>query len=144
MSLRFYFSPIIGDGLTPATAYRAKLPTGHAAAIPSKADGTPQFNYAVAVVRATDWTAHDADATLERLFDIDLPDTLNTFADLKAYLQSKTVGDIPALRRTALNTRLTNHGLDTTQVTLATTWWQVLRGIYSQMGVPTGNDGPQV
>lgn len=144
MPLRLYFSPIIGDGLTPDTAFRTKFTGNCAAAIPSKADGTPQFNFAPAVIRASDWTAYDADATLQRLFDIDLPDTIETFADLKVFLQSKTVGDIPAARRTTLNTRLTNHGLDTSQVTLATTWWQVLRGIYQQMGVPMGNDGPQV
>lgn len=146
MGLRFYISPVIGDGLTPETAYRAKVGGTHAAMIPSKTDGSPQFNWCVATVRAANWVQADGDATLERLFGIDLPDTVDTFAELKAFLQSKTVGDIPAARRQALNTRLTNHGIDTSQVTLATTWWQLLKGIYKTLnnGVALTTDGPQI
>lgn len=149
MSLRFYLCPIVGDGLTNETSFRPKLYgiATFAWMIPSKPDGTPQFTWAAAVVRATDWTALDADATLEKLFDTaDLPDTINTFAEIKAFLQSKTVGDIPLARRQALNTRLIAHGIDTSQVTLATTWLQVLRGIYRHLngGVDIVGDGPQV
>lgn len=145
MALRLYLCPIVGDGLTNATAFRPKLSglADFAAAIPSKPDGSPQFGFAVCMARAENWSTLDADATLDRLFGIDLPDTINSFADLKAFLQSKTVGDIPLARRTALNTRLTSRGLDVSQVTLATTWWQVLRGIYQQIGVP-GTEGPHL
>lgn len=145
MALRYYLCPIVGDGLTTATAYRPKLHglAPWAGLIPSNPDGTPKFNWTIVLARATDWTALDADAALERLFGIDLPDTTNTFAEIKAYLQAHTVADIPQARRAALNTRLTNHGLDTSQVTLATTWWQVLRGIYQQVSGAAG-DGPQL
>lgn len=146
MGLRIYFCPIVGDGLTPQTAFRAKLSgiaPSVAAVIPHAPDGKPKFTFAPCIARSADWSTADADAALERMFGIDLPDTIDTFADLKAFLQSKTVADIPAARRQALNTRLTNHGLDTSQVTLSTTWWQVLKGIYQQLGNPPG-DGPQV
>lgn len=139
--------PIVGTGGDlngQPNPYRPKISglADHTAIIPSNADGTPKFNWCVVLSRAADWSIVDADATLERLFGIDLPDTLNTFAELKAFLQSKTVADIPQARRTALNTRLTNHGLDTSQVTLSTTWWQVLRGIYTQvLGSTPAGDG---
>lgn len=148
MGLRFYICPIIGDGKTMETAYRAKLGglAAHVPTIPHKPDGSPQFNWCLAIARSSNWARADADATLERLFGIDLPDTVDTFAELKAFLQSKTVGDIPVARRQALNTRLTNRGIDTSQVTLQTTWWQVLRGIQKMLnnGVALTVDGAQV
>jgi hypothetical protein len=146
VGIRVYLSPIVGTG-TYANPYRAKANdlglqySGEL--VPNKPDGSPQFDCTViAPFRAT-WALLDADATFERLFDIDLPDSINTWSELKAFLQSKTVGDIPALRRQALNTRLTNHGFDTSQVTLATTWWQVLRGMVQQLnnGVLPSGDG---
>jgi hypothetical protein len=135
MSLRFYLCPLVGDGLSEETAYRPQLAglANFASMIPHNPDGTPKFNWCVAVARQADWTALDADAQLERLFGIDLPDTIDTFAELKAYLQSKTVGDIPVARRQAINDKLTARGIDTSQITLATTWWQVLRGIYKKL-----------
>jgi len=144
MSIRVYICPIVGDGLSPATAFRAKvgsLADGHTAVVPSNADGTPKFNWAIVVARAVSWTNADADSTCVRTFGIDLPDTIDTWTDMKAFLQSKTVGDIPATRRQALNTLLTNHGIDTSQVTLATTWWQVLRGIVTQIDGSLTGDG---
>ena len=144
MSIRIYVCPIAGDGLTVETAWRAKVSSlvdAHTAVIPNNADGTPKYNFALVVARAANWTNADADSTCARMFGIDLPDTVNTWADMKAFLQSKTVGDIPAARRQQLNTLLTNHGFDTSQVTLSTTWWQVLRGIVVQMGGSANSDG---
>jgi hypothetical protein len=146
-SLRFYLCPVIGDGSDDNT-YRPKL-TGlgeFSAMIPSNPDGTPKFSWTAVVVRATDWAALDADPTLEKLFDTsDLPDGINTFAEVKAYLQSKTVGDIPVLRRQALDTRLTAKGIDTSAVTLQTTWWQVLKGIYRHLhGADVAGDGLRI
>lgn len=146
MGLRFYISPVIGDGLTLETAYRSKIGGHHSTMIPRNPDGTPKFNWCLTIVRADDWAQANADASLERLFGIDLPDTVDTFAELKTFLQSKTVSDIPVARRQALNTRLTNRGIDTSQITLQTTWWQVLRGIQKMLNnnAALGNDGPRV
>jgi hypothetical protein len=136
MGIRVYLVPIIGTG-TYADPYRAKANDlglqYFGELIPSKADGSPQFDCTVLAPFQASWALLDADATFERLFGIDLPDTIDTWAEMKAFLQSKTVGDIPVLRRQALNTRLTNHGFDTSQVTLATTWWQVVRGMVKQL-----------
>lgn len=158
MSLRVILCPVVGTGTpgdsrafppVPPDPFRPKLDgliglKAMSAVIPSNADGSPKFAWCVVMARADDWTAVDADAQNERLFGIDLPDAVDTFAELKVFLQSKTVGDIPPARRQALNERLTARGIDTSQVTLATTWWQVLRGIYRHLigRLPDG-DGPQ-
>ena len=143
--LRFYLCPVIGSG-SDADPYRPKLHGlgGFAAMIPSNATtGAPLFSWTVAIVRAVDWAALDADLELEKLFDTsDLPDGINTFAEVKAYLQSKTVGDIPVLRRQAMDIRLTAKGIDTSAITLQTTWWQVLKGIYRHLhGTDVNGDG---
>jgi hypothetical protein len=147
VTLRLYLCDIIGDGLSPETAFRTGLSRtsvmGSAPEIKSNLDGRPKFSWVLAVARSSDWTVQDADPTLTKLFGIDLPDTIDSFADLKAFLQSKTVADIPAARRIALNTNLTSRGIDTSQVTLATTWWQVLRGIvqFLNSGIAPADDG---
>lgn len=148
MGLRLYLCDIVGDGLSPQTAFRTGLQrtavVGTEPNIRTTVAGAPLFTWHLHVARATDWSAPDADATCVRLFDAaDLPDTIDTFAELKAFLQSKVVGDIPLARRQALNSRLTARGIDTSQVTLATTWWQVLRGVVKQLndGVLPAADG---
>jgi hypothetical protein len=136
MAIRLYICPIIGVG-TYEDPYRAKagdLGVRYCGElIPSNADGSPKFSVTLIAVPQASWSALDADPTFERLFGVDLPDTVNTWADLKTFLQSKTVADIPTLRRQALNTRLSNRGFDTSQVTLTTTWFQVLRGMVRQL-----------
>lgn len=147
MPLRLYLCNIIGDGLSPETAFRTGLSRtavlGSSPEIKSNPDGTPKFTWVLAVARSPDWVVQDADPTLTRLFGIDLPDTVDTWVELKAFLQSKTVGDIPPVRRQALNNNLTSRGMDTSQVTLATTWWQVLRGVvqFLNSGVLPSDDG---
>jgi hypothetical protein len=145
MGLRVYLCPVVGDGQSIETAYRPALGRVVRPAtmlMPTNPDGSPRFGWALVVGRASDWSAADAVDGTERLFGIDLPDSVDTFAELKAYLQSRTVGEIPAARRQALNTRLTSRGIDTSQITLQTTWWQVLRGICRHLlgGSATGDE----
>ena len=144
MPIRVYLSPLVGNG-QPDNPYRAKRMdvSSCTAIIPSNPDGTPLFSWSLVISRAASWELADADATLERLFGVDLPDTIETWAEMRAYLQSKVVGDIPANRRNQLNNRLTAFGIDTSQVTLQTTWWQVLRGIIRHLnrGVDPSGDG---
>lgn len=131
MTLRIYLCPIIGDGLTPETAFRPKLDglAEYSVRIPHQANGTPRRNWTICIASNPVWTLLDVDSTLERLFGIDLPDAIDTRAELRAFLQSKVVGDIPPARRRALNDRLTAKGMDTSGITLQTTWLQVLRAI---------------
>lgn len=144
MGIRIYICPIIGTGADNDDWRASGVPQNYSSIIPSNpVDGSPLFPWALVVARATNWSAQDANATLERLFGIDLPDTVDTWAEMKALLQSRTVADIPAARRQALNDRLTARGIDTSQVTLQTTWWQVLRGIVRHLngGVDSKGDG---
>lgn len=144
MGIRVYLCPVIGDGLTPETGYRAGIVgkasrLGHI--IPSNPDGTPKFSWCLSFAHDIDWTVPDGDAELERLFGIDLPDSIDTFAELRTYLQGRTVGEIPAARRTALDTRLTNKGVDTSSITLQSTWWEVAVLVVKHL---TGEQNPRV
>jgi len=147
MGIRIYICPVIGDGLSPATAWRPKaadlVNSGVERFEAVLQQRMADFAWTLAIARSSSWTAADADAQLERVFGIDLPDNINTWPEVKAFLQSKTVGDIPAARRLALQTRLEAKGIDTSQTTLQTTWWQVLRGIVRHLnnGVLPSEDG---
>jgi hypothetical protein len=154
MSLRFYICPVIGDGLSEETAQRPKLHDYVVAGairrmsciVKTDPDGKAQFPWTAGIARATDWSALDADPEMVKLFDTaDLPDSMDTFAELKAYLQSRTVANIGPARRRALNARLGDFGIDTSGVTLQTTWWNILRGIYRHLneGLDIVTDGPR-
>jgi hypothetical protein len=139
--------PVVGDGTVVGGAYRPKIDglTAYSAVIPSNADGSPAFNWCACVARTIDWTIVDADAAMERIFGIDLPDSIDTFAEIKAFLKSHTIGDIPAARRQALDDRLTTRGVDTSAITLQWTWLQVLALIYRHLlGYTPGEDEVRV
>jgi len=147
MSIRVYYCPTIGDGLTPETAFRARLHDIRAAArldgeyVATLPNQLLPSSFFLCICRMTDWSAVDADTTLKKIFDsADLPDTITDWASFKSFMQSKTVGDIPLARRQALNSRLQSLGFDTSAVTLATTWWQVVVGMVQQMGYAPNAD----
>lgn len=130
-NVRVYIAPIVGAG-TPLDPYRCQVrgrmmiptyPSSHASY------GQPKFSWALVVAREDDWTVNDAIAENERVFGIDLPDTIGSLADLRAFLRAHTVGEIPTARRTALQTRLTNRGVDLTGITLSSTLWEVMQRI---------------
>lgn len=142
MSLRLYLCPVIFDAVM-SSQFPALDGTvdGWTAKIPCDPQtGLAKFSWCLLIARATDWTAADAVAGAMKLFDSqDLPDSINTFSEFRAFLQSKTVGDIPATRRQALNTKLTARGIDTSPITLQWTWARVLKYICAHL-----NDGVQL
>lgn len=147
MNIRLYICPIVGDGLSIATSWRAKvadLIDAHTAVMICNLDGTPKFNWAPVAAKSGSWVNADADSTCSRIFGTNIPDTINAWADMKTFLQSKTIADLSPADRSTLNTLLTSHGLDTSQVTLSTTWWQVVRGIVLQIGGDANSDGISV
>src|SRR5678815_5674826 len=95
MSLRVWASPpVLVSGVSVAKA--AQYCTGGAANFfPSNADGTPASTWVITVGRAADWTAANADTALVDLFGGDIPTTVDTAADLKTLLRTRTVGDVP-------------------------------------------------
>ena len=139
--IRLYFSPIIGDG-SPLDPYRAKVsgsmiirthPQGHIDY------GKPVESWALVLSNQPDYTTEDADTDNDRVFGIDLPDTITTKAELRAYLQSRTIGEIPTARRTALQTKLANRGVDLTGINLQSTWWDVLKRIRRRLDAALEN-----
>jgi hypothetical protein len=149
MGLRFMICPVVGDGTNGVVRnpYRPKIDglAPYSAVIPSNEDGTPKFTWCACIARSDDWSAVDADAEMDRIFGIDLPDTIDTFAEVKAFLKSHTVGDIPAARRQAMDLKLTSRGVDTSPLTLQSTWLQVLALIFRHLlGYTPGEDDVRV
>mgnify|MGYP001573658722 CR=1 FL=1 len=131
MPVRLVICPIIGTG-TEDDPYRAKVADyggHHACAIPTGPLGAPMKSWCLAAINAADLTAVDANP--------DIRDVVEGFADgfngsraaLRTFLSTHTVGDVPALKRAAINARLTALGVDTTGLTLASTLWDVIQRI---------------
>lgn len=135
MNIRIYACPIVGDGQSHKSAWRAKvadLVDAHTAFIPQKLTGGPLLTWALAICNSSAWTNADSDSTCVRLFSTDLPDTLVTWTQVKNFLQGHTVGQLSTTTRQNLNTWMTNHGISTSGITLATTLWQALGIIITQ------------
>jgi len=117
MPARYYLAPIIGDGSTAATAYRAKVPAGveFSNVIPSNATGHPLFTWTLVLVNAPSLATTDADITLTALPAIARSAALST---------ALTAPQVAALF-SALNTR----GISTTGLSGSSTLGQVLARI---------------
>jgi hypothetical protein len=84
MAKRFYVSPIVGDGLTPETAYRAKLSQyglAFSAIIPTNSSGVPLFNWCLCIVNGLDHSALVADSQLDAFPEITLDSTLSVLTN---------------------------------------------------------------
>lgn len=132
--IRAYICPVIGTG-TKQDLYRSKgMDFGYQCAnfIPSLT-GAPSSTWALAAVRAADFTAIDADTTCDDLFQGDLPANVNTRDDLAAYLRSRTISDVPLARRTAITAVLDKYAVDRTDFTGQTPLWRVLQRVVSTL-----------
>lgn len=133
--IRVYICPPVGTG-AKGDPYRSKgVDFGYQCAnfIPSNPDGTPKFTWALTVVVSSDFTAIDADTTCDDLFGGDLPAGINSRADLKAFLKSNTVADVPLARRNAIIAVLDKYGIDRTDFTGATPLWRVFQRVVSTL-----------
>jgi hypothetical protein len=70
MARRVFLSKIIGDGLTPETAFRVAIQgiggfNSLSVAIPNNPDGTPKLAWALCVVDANDFTQIAADINVD-------------------------------------------------------------------------------
>lgn len=113
MSVRLYWTPILGDGITLATAFRVELQGARCRApIPIHprytADGDvhplagqPRLTHTLALARADEWPSVGAQHLLL------LPDVgAATPRELATVIGARTLADIPALHRTAWSTML--------------------------------------
>jgi hypothetical protein len=108
MSVRLYWTPIVGDGLTVATAFRVEIPGARCRApIPvhprytAEGDinalaGTPRLTHTIAVASADDWKAVGAEHR-QLLPDVDA----KVPRELLAPTLQWTLGDLDEAQRTA-------------------------------------------
>lgn len=134
--IRVYICPVIGTGVK-GDPYRSKAHdfgfTHVASFIPSNADGTPASAWALSAIVASDFTAIDADTTCDDLFGGNLPSTLQTKADILAYLRANTVGSVPVTRRKAIQAVLDKYGVVRSDFTNATILWKVMQRVASTL-----------
>ena len=117
---RYYLAPIVGDGQTRETAYRAKLPpgiAGHVALIPCDATGAPLHPWCLVLV-AADAATHTtiaADPQTDPLPGIGWAE--------------RPIDKLTAAAQQALVTRFENRGLTAAQATavLSLTLRQIVR-----------------
>src|SRR3990167_11508678 len=105
--MRYFICPIIGDGLTTETAWRAKIPQtiqSHSALIPSKPDGSPKFSWALVKIDAMDFTTILADTTIFAFPNKSLDSTLTTNErnKIKTILNSLKIQTLDILATTTL------------------------------------------
>ena len=115
MSRRYYLSPIIGNGQTLQTAFRAKIAdmgVAQAPIIPT-VGGRPTFAWTLVLVNTIDHSPLLADAALTPLPDISLDTLLTTLS-------------VPI--RNVLSAKLASLGVDGT-ITASTTLREIIRRI---------------
>lgn len=140
--IRAYLCPVSGDG-TKQTPYCSKARSfgyQYANFIPSNAGGSPKFTWALAAVNSDDFTEIDADVTCDDLFGGDLPANIDTRAELRALLKTRTVLDVPVARRNAIIAVLDKYGIDRTDFTGQTLLWRVLQRVVSTLFGTTLNE----
>lgn len=136
MSVRVWASPWVLEDRGTGTAYDSKASrycTAWANFFPSNADGTPASAWVVTIGRASDWTAADADAELTDIFGGDLPQAIDSPADLRALLRTRTVGDVPVARRSRITAALDSLGVARADFTLQTPLWKVFQRVASTL-----------
>ena len=121
--VKLYICPIIGDGKTPLTAYRPKISdyktVSCSAIMPSYPDGTPKSNWTLVEVKSNDFTMIDTDPEAIDIFDGFT--TAMDMTELKTFLKTHLVGDIPKIKRDKIQNYLLSKGIDLAGITLSTT-----------------------
>lgn len=143
MSIRIWVSPPVK--VANENAYYPKAEDycngGSVNWAPVNADGTPAATWWVTAGRSSDWAAALADSQLIDVFAGDLPASVNTVADFKALLRTRTVGDIAQARRQQITTNLNNLGVVTSDFTLTTPLWKVFQRLISTLSEKDHNFG---
>lgn len=117
---RYYLSKIVGDGLTPNTAYRPKVAvhgvswTGQ---IPTDSDGKPLKQWALVIVDATNHSALLADPGIEAFPDFPLDGKVSA-------MHTPTKAAMVAMLKAA--------GVDTSFVQNTDGFREVVRGVGKQ------------
>jgi len=109
--MRYFICPIIGDGKTTETAWRAKIlqsTQSHSAIIPSKPDGSPKFLWTLVKIDTVDFTTILTDTTI-----FAFPDKLLT-------------STLTATERNKIKTKLNSLGIQTSDISTTTTLKEII------------------
>lgn len=142
MPIRYYICPVVSEiGITGGLEQRPKilqyctrLTPGmeQSYSILTDQTGTSVKPWCIAKVKAdlAHFDAIDADPECIDLLE-KLPDAAGeTRQEIIAWLKSHTVGEIPTVRRNRIRNRLTALGIDTSSITLASTFFDVVRLVF--------------
>lgn len=108
---------------------------------PSLLDGSPASSWVVSFGRSGDWTAVEADSQMVDLFAGDLPGSIQNRADFLAFLRGRTVADVPAARRTEIESSLDTLGVRRDDFTGSTSLWKVFQRVVSTLFEKSDNFG---
>lgn len=133
--IRAYICPVVGTGVKsdPYRSKAADFDYRYANFIPSLQDGTPKFTWTLAAVNSGDFAAIDADTTCDDLFGGDLPANIDTRAELRNLLRTRTVADVPLARRNAIIAVLDKYSVDRTDFTGSTFLWKVFQRVVTTL-----------
>lgn len=137
MSIRVWAGPWILTSMSGSPLYVAKAQQyctgGFVNFFPSNADGTPASAWVLTLGRASGWTTAMLDSELIDLFAGDLPSAIDTPEELRSFLRTRTVGDVPTARRNLIQAALDNLGVVRSDFTLSTPLWRVLQRVSSTL-----------
>lgn len=145
MAVRVYICPWVGSG-TRADMYRSKAEDyGYEVSsfIPSRGDtnGAPASPWVMTVCIAPDFSAIAADPTCDDLFAGNLPATILNKDDLRVFLKTHTVSDIPGSRRPDILAVLDKYGIVRTDITNSTSLARLMQRIASTLFEKDDNFG---
>jgi hypothetical protein len=134
MSVRVWAGPWVLGGVPPAyDAKAAQYCAQYVNFFPSNTDGSPASSWVLTAGRAADWTAAEADVDLIDIFAGDLPASVNTPAELRNYLRTRTIAQVPLARRNAITANLDTLGVIRTDFVGTTPLWKVFQRVASTL-----------
>lgn len=143
MSCRYYVSQVLPPEPTPppdpeTTPWKnywrlaiddASPRVAFAAHIPTLPNGTPSFPWGIAFAKGEDWSGVDADPRNIRLFDSAEGEDKAEIEDLIAWSNATAWRDVGVVRRNRIRATLANWGVETGDITNATSMRAILQKI---------------
>lgn len=96
-------------------------------------NGLPNTSWVVSFVRGEDFTGIDADPECDDLFAGDLPNNLETKADVVQFLRTRTLSDVPTGRRNAMIATLDKYGVVRTDLVGSVPVWKMVQRVASTL-----------
>lgn len=137
MSVRLWLGPweeVTQNGLTFKRARAAQYCTsGHRALLPLNSDGSMASPWVIIAGAASDWTAAESDALIDDLFAGDLPSSINTLSELRTFLRTRTIADVPLARRNDITAVLDEYGVVRSDFVGSTPLIRVFQRVFSTL-----------